>query len=721
MSGVIKMKFNKKLLAMALSAVCLPVISFIQQTSGTLVSHAEKDEVFEVDGMTFKFRRDKENELILTNYSGTDENLKVPEIVDEKRVTGIGYGAFQGNKAIKNVTLPDSADYFESNVFADSSLETVNIPDSLYVIPNHTFYKCENLKSVEKYKDIQFIAQNAFENASLKSPSHLNYYAEDSYSVYSFKLNYQDILLQECIFHEGSASDIVFPEKINGKSVQSFDKGLFFKSYELRGDYPFTKYYLKTSLDCHADINSVEFGKYLNSINTTVFNNHPELKNITINANNVQIIRQAFINTGIEELNLKNPSQIGQNAFENCQNLKSIHFADCSNRTIINQSAFLNCTDLQTVEIDGSPQNITIDSSAFKNCTSLETLKIPQDCKRLNIGNEAFFNTNLKSLEINCECMIKSEAFRKCPVESVTINGTAEINSTAFQECDYLKNLNINTSYDITGSTFNGCSSLMTINSKPVLDSETGDFDPEISDYIFKNFNSCENVGFINEYIKAQVKKVVAENTNDSMSDLQKVKVLHDWVCSNTEYDFTDSPKCHTDGSIFLNDSTQCEGYARMYNLLLNEAGIETYYVHSSTHAWNVIKLGNCCFHVDTTWDDSENSYNWFLKSDQEMMNTDEHHSNWSLKIPSELHSFQGSVLPECTQKMGDVNADSDVSIADSVLILQSIANPDKYKLSETSRITGDVCNTGDGITASDALSIQKKEAKIIESLPEIN
>ena len=64
----------------------------------------------------------------------------------------------------------------------------------------------------------------------------------------------------------------------------------------------------------------------------------------------------------------------------------------------------------------------------------------------------------------------------------------------------------------------------------------------------------------------------------------------------------------------------------------------------------------------------------------------------------------------------GDANCDGSVSMADAVLIMQSIANPTKYgiKGTDTSHITekgmdnGDVSNRGDGITNKDALAIQK-------------
>lgn len=69
---------------------------------------------------------------------------------------------------------------------------------------------------------------------------------------------------------------------------------------------------------------------------------------------------------------------------------------------------------------------------------------------------------------------------------------------------------------------------------------------------------------------------------------------------------------------------------------------------------------------------------------------------------------------------VGDANCDGKVTIADSTAILQSIGNPDKYGLSELGTKNADCSNVGDGVTAADALAIQKYDAKVIEKLPEI-
>ncbi len=69
---------------------------------------------------------------------------------------------------------------------------------------------------------------------------------------------------------------------------------------------------------------------------------------------------------------------------------------------------------------------------------------------------------------------------------------------------------------------------------------------------------------------------------------------------------------------------------------------------------------------------------------------------------------------------LGDANCDGKVTIADSTAILQALGNPDKYGLSEQGAANADCCDPGDGVLPSDALAIQKLDAKVITKLPEI-
>lgn len=68
----------------------------------------------------------------------------------------------------------------------------------------------------------------------------------------------------------------------------------------------------------------------------------------------------------------------------------------------------------------------------------------------------------------------------------------------------------------------------------------------------------------------------------------------------------------------------------------------------------------------------------------------------------------------------GDANIDGVMDISDSVMIMQSIANPDKYGLKGEDGITGqgvkNADSDGNGITNSDALAIQKKLLRLDEN-----
>ncbi|MBP5430865.1 MAG: glycoside hydrolase, partial [Ruminococcus sp.] len=75
--------------------------------------------------------------------------------------------------------------------------------------------------------------------------------------------------------------------------------------------------------------------------------------------------------------------------------------------------------------------------------------------------------------------------------------------------------------------------------------------------------------------------------------------------------------------------------------------------------------------------------------------------------------------------KWGDSNCDGDVDMSDAVLIMQSLANPNKYGLGGTDakaitaqgQANADVDTSSAGITANDALRIQEFLLHKISSL----
>ena len=52
------------------------------------------------------------------------------------------------------------------------------------------------------------------------------------------------------------------------------------------------------------------------------------------------------------------------------------------------------------------------------------------------------------------------------------------------------------------------------------------------------------------------------------------------------------------------------------------------------------------------------------------------------------------------------------MTVADAVAILQSIANKDKYALTPQGSFNADIAGNYDGVTANDALAIQKLDSE---------
>ena len=79
--------------------------------------------------------------------------------------------------------------------------------------------------------------------------------------------------------------------------------------------------------------------------------------------------------------------------------------------------------------------------------------------------------------------------------------------------------------------------------------------------------------------------------------------------------------------------------------------------------------------------------------------------------------TIKGSEAPDNGAVYGDANCDGELSMADAVIIMQYIANPDKFgvngtdknHITEQGKKNADITGKNDGITNADALAIQKK------------
>ena len=113
--------------------------------------------------------------------------------------------------------------------------------------------------------------------------------------------------------------------------------------------------------------------------------------------------------------------------------------------------------------------------------------------------------------------------------------------------------------------------------------------------------------------------EITARIINDSMSSVDKIKAIHDWLVNNTEYDTEGyeigniSPDSYTAEGLFKTGRAVCEGYSKAFQQMAESAGFEVIKVNgigvnssgtTETHAWNQVKVDGKWYNIDVTWDD---------------------------------------------------------------------------------------------------------------------
>lgn len=235
----------------------------------------------------------------------------------------------KSESTIKNLVLDEGTklvlDYaFENN----QTIETINLTKVIY-IGEFVFFECDNLISVEFYKDLLELSYNLFCGcSSLKKvvlPENLKIIGSYTFA-YCYKLE-----------------DINIPDKLEIIKPYAFYSCYSIKEIILPNTV--TKIDVNSFIGC-SGLEKIVLSENLDYIGNYAFYNCSSLKTIIIPEKITTISSYMFLG---------------------CKSLESITLS--SNITKIAISAFENCTSLKSIVIHKNI--ITIDNSAFKNCTSL--------------------------------------------------------------------------------------------------------------------------------------------------------------------------------------------------------------------------------------------------------------------------------------------------------------------------------------------------------------
>lgn len=281
-------------------------------------------------------------------------NTPVQTVQLPSTLTTIRYGAFQNCTALKQITLPKSMTFIEGGAFQNcSALTSILVPQNVTYLGASAFSGCTSLTSATLPEAITRISSGLFENCS---------------SLTTVQASSALTSIGSRAFAETSAlSSFTFPQTLTAVGAESFTG-----SGIVTANLPQSVTYLGAG--AFADCTKLVYAQVpaaIQAIRERTFRNCTELKNVSIPE-------------GIR--------YIGAAAFQNDVSLQTVDFA---------QSLLTICDN--AFEGSGVGEGLvlpsalrTIGSRAFAGCMRLTSLTIPADIRKM--GSQAFADGSSPSI-----------------------------------------------------------------------------------------------------------------------------------------------------------------------------------------------------------------------------------------------------------------------------------------------------------------------------------
>ena len=146
-----------------------------------------------------------------------------------------------------------------------------------------------------------------------------------------------------------------------------------------------------------------------------------------------------------------------------------------------------------------------------------------------------------------------------------------------------------------------------------------------VSSFKYRYFADSPNLIFIPEYLfekskikdhqkamKARVEKLARPAAK--LSELEKEKYIHDFICENIHYDKLKKPYSHEIIGPLGQGVGVCEGIAKSVKVLCDALGVWCVIALCGNcpekgikyrHTWNIVKIGGQYYHLDATFDNT--------------------------------------------------------------------------------------------------------------------
>ncbi len=629
-----------------------------------------------------------------------------------KHITSIGNGLFNGCVNLKSISYVGSPN--EGKV-------AVDIPPSITKIGDNAFENCRSLPfGVYKLHDgIKSVGSYAFKEC----------HGMTSCTIPDSVESMGDCIFNCCLNLEKVTLPFAGPTK--DKDVSPILNTIFGYFYFDGG---------KTSR---------EYEEYKGKFNSIIYK--PGGPDHEITNGYLSIEHESYIPTKFKEVEITGGYQIPENGFSYCSFLEKITLPDTIES--IGKYAFFNCNNITELNLTDNVK--TISFGAFKQCSKLKTLHISKNLE--TISRMAFaYCTSLDNIKIpGTVTGIEENAFLYCTsLQHFEIeNGVKSIGGHAFQECHSLKKLVIPTSVESIGHTIiNKCEgleelSIPFIGSQPGLKKanfiyslfdyegayQGGRFPPQYEDkFIHHDYNRNDpdnDYGACIAAIPFNFKRVeltggdlVPEVGFAKCSFLDEI-ILPEGIKSISTYDFY---FCSGLKKLYIPDSVESiSGGAFSGTKDLTIYGKKGSYAETfaSKNNFKFVEYGSDDYKIEHITPDKVTTN--IPTTTTTVTTTTTTKTTTTTTVPTPTKTTTTSSGTTKTGVRGDANGDGQVDMSDAVLIMQALANPNKYGTNGTSstHITAEgfkfADTDGNGLTVNDALRIQKFLLGLIKSFDE--
>ena len=128
----------------------------------------------------------------------------------------------------------------------------------------------------------------------------------------------------------------------------------------------------------------------------------------------------------------------------------------------------------------------------------------------------------------------------------------------------------------------------------------------------YVNIQYADNAEQMN-FVTGKLDKILKQlGINSETPTLEKIQLIHDWMCDHIKYSRDDS----LGNSVYqalITHETKCMGYSLLFYMLARASGLDVHIVTSVDHAWNMIKLDDKWYSIDTTSDATTFSHYFYL------------------------------------------------------------------------------------------------------------